>query len=140
MSAGAPRLTPVALLAALLCGCVVGPRYHPPTPNIPARWSEAPQESVPASDSAFSSWWKCFNDPQLESLIERSLRGNLDLQLAEARIREARASRVIATARRLPAVNTTASYARQRDSLNAPAAVLVQPDGRIEPEAGQPES
>ena len=38
-------------------------------------------------------WWKSFNDAELDSLVERALRSNPDLRIAEARVREARAQR-----------------------------------------------
>lgn len=118
-------------LCVTLAGCAVTPDYHPPAPDVPARWSEAPDTSVPAA-SADSSWWKTFHDPVLDSLVERALQANLDLQLAETRIREARARRNVTAGSRWPSVDATASIARERESKNAPNPVLVQPDGQME--------
>lgn len=125
-------------LCIALAGCAVTPDYHPPAPAVPARWSEAPDSSVPA-ESADAPWWKTFHDPVLDSLVERALRANLDLQLAESRIREARARHGATTASRWPSVDARASVARERESKNAPNPVLVQPDGRVEP-PGQSEN
>jgi len=126
------------VLCAALAGCAVTPDYHPPTADVPARWNEAPESSVPGA-LATSPWWRTFNDSELDSLIERALRANLDLQLAEARLREARARRGTAAASQWPSINAKASAARERDSRNAPNPVLVQPDGQVEP-PGQPEN
>ena len=41
------------------------------------------------------AWWKVFNDPILESLMDRAVDGNLDLRQAYARIKEARAIRAL---------------------------------------------
>ncbi len=37
------------------------------------------------------SWWAVFRDPLLDSLVERAIFSNKSLQLAEARILQARA-------------------------------------------------
>ncbi|HEX6770232.1 MAG TPA: TolC family protein, partial [Candidatus Binatia bacterium] len=38
-----------------------------------------------------SRWWTEFNDPTLNSVVDRAVKANLDLAVAQARIREARA-------------------------------------------------
>jgi len=43
----------------------------------------------PAQDLA--RWWRVFGDPQLDALIKQAALANLDLRLAQARVREARA-------------------------------------------------
>lgn len=131
------RIVPGALCVAL-AGCAVTPDYHPPTPDVPARWSEAPESSVSAA-SVDSPWWTTFNDPVLNSLLERALRANLDIQFAETRVREARALRGAAAAGQWPSVDARASIAQERDSKNAPNPVLVQPGGQVEP-PGQSEN
>jgi len=118
-------------LCIALASCAVTPDYHPPTPDVPARWSEAPESSASAT-SADSPWWMTFDDPELDSLIERALLANLDLGLAEARVREARARRGATAASQWPSVDARASVARERESKNAPNPVLVRPDGQVE--------
>jgi multidrug efflux system outer membrane protein len=102
-------------------GCVVGPDYHRPALDVPTHWSEAP-ESAAASQPAQAPWWLRFNDAELNSLIERAVQGNLDIQGAAARIRAARANLSIASALRLPTVSATGSYTRGRESENVPSA------------------
>jgi len=119
------------VVCATLTGCAVTPDYHSPAPKMPERWSEAPESVTPTSSANFA-WWKTFDDPVLDSLVGRAVAANLDLQLAEARIREARARRGIATAAQWPAVDTAASVSRERDSRNAPNPVRVRPDGQVE--------
>lgn len=118
-------------LCLVLAGCAITPDYQPRTPDVPARWSEAPESSSSAATADFP-WWQTFNDPMLDSLVARALRANLDLQSAEARIREVRARRGIAAAARWPSVGARVSAARERESKNAPNPVLVQPDGQVE--------
>lgn len=98
-------------------GCVVGPDYHRPVLDVPANWSEAPEN---ITQPAQAQWWLGFNDTELNSLIERAVQGNLDIQGAEARIRAARASLGIASASRWPTVSATGSYTRGRESENVP--------------------
>jgi NodT family efflux transporter outer membrane factor (OMF) lipoprotein len=53
----------------------------------------------------------------LNQLIEKTLQGNWDLKIAEARIAEARAARATATNDLLPTVNTDANYERQGNRI-----------------------
>ena len=80
----------VGLAAAVLAtGCAVGPNYHRPDPApVVAHNVNALQftTAVPASD-----WWLQVDDPELASLERRALAGDLDLQIAMQRVREARA-------------------------------------------------
>lgn len=58
-------------------------------------------------------WWKQFNDPMLDSLIERAVAGNLDLQAAVLRIVEAHEQSVSAAAG-LPQIGANASVQREQ--------------------------
>ena len=57
-------------------------------------------------------WWTAFNDPTLSSLVDMAVRANLDVRLAEARIRQARAARWVAGAPLWPQVDATILYER----------------------------
>ena len=71
------------LMLAGLTGCTLGPDYARPTLNTPEQWRV--DDSV-ANDLANSQWWQQFNDPVLNKLVEDSLRGNLDVRIAAARV------------------------------------------------------
>lgn len=89
----------VAWAAAILAGCTpVGPMYQPPDQAMPAQWQQGDTMISPAAGRTRPSWWSLFGDPLLDSLVDRAAASNQDLRAAEARIREARAERVIATA------------------------------------------
>jgi outer membrane protein TolC len=45
-----------------------------------------------AADSALERWWAAFQDPILDGLVARAVERNLDLKIASARVREARAA------------------------------------------------
>jgi len=129
----------LALLSAVLAGCAVTPDYHPPAPEVPAQWSEVTESSASATP-AQSPWWTTFNDPELDSLVERAVRANLDLQLGEMRVREVRARRRVSAASLWPSVDARASIARERESANAPGPVLVAPGGQLESRPGETEN
>jgi NodT family efflux transporter outer membrane factor (OMF) lipoprotein len=110
----------VTLLAALAAGCAVGPNYQRPTASAPSQWAAPIAGGETNSTVALTAWWKNFNDPELDSLIARAVQSNLDLQVAQARVREARAQYAIADANFLPTVDGSASYARTETSHHQP--------------------
>lgn len=111
--------------AVLNSGCTVGPDYTPPKLDneSPAAWvgpTQPPEKSVTsAAPPLDAAWWDTFNDPVLTTLVSDSLAANYDLKIAEARIRQARASRGIAASAGLPQVGSGASYDRSRQSENS---------------------
>ncbi len=121
-----------------LTGCAMTAGHAPPAPDVPARWSESPGSSTPAA-TAMAPWWTTFNDAELDRLVERARQANLDLRLAQARVREARARRAIAGATLAPSIGATASVAREQESQNVPNPLRVLPDGEVE-RPGQPEN
>lgn len=73
------------LFAVLLAaGCTVGPELRKPVIATPEKWSVEKGED----NLINSQWWSQFGDPELEKLIKETVKGNLDLQLAVARIEQ----------------------------------------------------
>jgi NodT family efflux transporter outer membrane factor (OMF) lipoprotein len=118
-----------ASLTVGLGGCAVGPDYHQPNVPAPAQWG-ALAGGETNSAAPVAAWWKNFHDAELDSLIERAAGSNLDLRIAQARVREARAQYRIASADLWPTVDATGSYARQRESQYQP---LVGPGDHVLP-------
>jgi NodT family efflux transporter outer membrane factor (OMF) lipoprotein len=114
------RLVTWLALAIALSGCVtVGPDYRAPGTSAPTAWhSEMKGGLKTASPQAaqLTQWWKSLDDPQLSRLIEMAAANNLDLKLAQARLREARARRGIASADRFPTLSAGAGASRTRSS------------------------
>jgi NodT family efflux transporter outer membrane factor (OMF) lipoprotein len=108
----------LALLAALLAGCTVGPNYARPTTPVPPAYAEPHADSGP-SDTELASWWSGFGDPELDKLVNRAVAQNLDVESAAARIREARAQERAAGAAAAPEVSANGSVTRQRISEHA---------------------
>ena len=98
------------LLPVALAGCAVGPRYHPPV-EPPVAAAGATAQGVTAETPGVA-WWRTFGDPVLDDLIARAQRGNTDVRLALARVREARALFQDAALDRLPRVAADGAYTR----------------------------
>lgn len=83
----------VACLALPIClaSCVVGPDYATPQAKVADRWLEGTAIEAQPSRVVDHYWWKTFNDPILDQLIDAAYQGNLSLQVAGVRILETRA-------------------------------------------------
>jgi hydrophobe/amphiphile efflux-1 (HAE1) family protein/NodT family efflux transporter outer membrane factor (OMF) lipoprotein len=103
-----------ASLAALSSqGCMLAGRdYRPPDVEVPASFADATVDTPEATVAA--AWWESFEDGTLSSLMERAVRGNDDLQIAAARVREARALRFEQALDLAPVVTADAGYTRTR--------------------------
>lgn len=117
------RLRPLAGagLLVLLAACTVGPRFSPPSPNLPIAWSspmsaKSDRPDVLATQPADDAWWTQFGDPELDSLIDRAGRSNLDARQAVLRVEEARAQRRLAAAGAAPQLDAGGSYETTRIS------------------------
>jgi len=101
-------LSRCAATTALLLGGCVGPNYHRPAVDLPSGWNEtAPVATAGPANAAL--WWRNFQDAELTSLVERGLKNNLDVQLAEARLRQARAARGVVIGGLLPGLTASGS-------------------------------
>jgi NodT family efflux transporter outer membrane factor (OMF) lipoprotein len=90
---------------ALLGGCAVGPDYQAPKPALPAAFVAAKDAAGPATNE--TRWWESFHDPALTALVERAIAGNLDFQIALARLQEARTMEAVVVGSALPEVGVS---------------------------------
>jgi NodT family efflux transporter outer membrane factor (OMF) lipoprotein len=97
------------LLPLLAAACAVGPDYR--RPESPAPAADAFQTVAPGTSTAAPDdrWWRLYDDPALDRLIQRALAANTDLRVARANL--LRAQNVLREARAgyLPTGETTAS-------------------------------
>ncbi|QXI40604.1 efflux transporter outer membrane subunit [Pseudomonas xantholysinigenes] len=100
-------LTP-SLLALALAACAVGPDYQTPA-TAPAQLDSSLQAKAFDRSRFESVWWKQFDDPVLNQLVQASLDGNRDLRVAFARLKAARAIREDADNDQFPVVTSRAS-------------------------------
>ncbi|HVN43931.1 MAG TPA: efflux transporter outer membrane subunit [Steroidobacteraceae bacterium] len=115
-SSRTPLLLVVALLAAALAGCMVGPAYQRPD-AAPAKQFRSQLGPSEAASLADQPWWQLFNDQALQALISEGLSNSYDLQITVARIDEASAQMGIVRADLYPQVNYQATAARQKSLI-----------------------
>jgi len=58
-------------------------------------------------------WWESLNNDELNSLVEEALKANFDIRVAWARLRQAGASSVQASADKFPTLSGTADYSHK---------------------------
>lgn len=112
MSSGPRHLL---LGSLMLGGCVtVGPDYVEPQADVAPAFQEVREDAglrhAPAQ--ALPRWWHRLDDPLLGALVDQAVARNLDVQVAESRLRQARAERGIAFGARLPALGVGAGVQR----------------------------
>jgi outer membrane protein, multidrug efflux system len=105
------------LLIAMVGCAAVGPDYKAPVIDAPDEWQNAVINEVNADNSPLDQWWSIFNDPVLDSLLERAKNANHDLRIALARISEAQAFNRIAGGDRYPDINVDGGFERTKTTL-----------------------
>ena len=109
---------PVACLLALpLAACTaVGPDYREEIPAHPLDWATPAPGVVPADPRSLASWWRSFNDPLLDELVQRAIEGNRDLAIARQRLLQARAERDQVASRLAPQLSAGGEANAQRSA------------------------
>jgi NodT family efflux transporter outer membrane factor (OMF) lipoprotein len=110
-----------SILALALASCTVGPNYTPPqTPVAPAYANLSTTQPAGATTRTSTvttdadptiQWWTTLRDPELDSLVDRAVTGNIELQEAASRVRQSRAELTMTGARELPTVSAAPAYA-----------------------------
>jgi NodT family efflux transporter outer membrane factor (OMF) lipoprotein len=119
---------PVALatLPLLLAGCRVGPKYvRPPVPS-PSAYKEIPEaarqgsetwrKTQPKDATDRGSWWKVFDDPQLNALEEKASSSNQEIAAAADNFLAARALVREARSQYFPTATANPSILNSRPS------------------------
>jgi NodT family efflux transporter outer membrane factor (OMF) lipoprotein len=103
----------VLLLVGLVSGCSVGPNYRTPVTTMPSAYAAASTRPSPTTQSVdVCRWWRTFNDPELDSLIERAVAANFDLEIALTRLQEARTLEVAVEGPALPVIGVSGAAGR----------------------------
>lgn len=110
------RTLPLLSLALLLGACTVGPNYAGPPQTLSAPNKGFARGGASASPAApgVAAWWTQLNDATLTDLETRALAANPNVAVAEARLRQARASLRLERANQAPNANVSAVYAHAR--------------------------
>jgi NodT family efflux transporter outer membrane factor (OMF) lipoprotein len=100
------------LFLCCLSGCTVGPDYQTPETRMPdafvAVTASNPDAEKPGQkviDAA--AWWKSLDDPELDALIDRAIKNNLDLVITLDRMQEARTQEDVVMGNALPEVGAS---------------------------------
>ncbi|MFN7943831.1 MAG: efflux transporter outer membrane subunit [Blastocatellia bacterium] len=106
------------VMAGLLTGCAVGPKYRRPVVTAPAVFRGSAKD-VPATDPASLAdlkWFEVFRDERLQELIRAALAGNYDLRAAVVRVEAARANLGITRADQFPTIAVSGDITTQRNA------------------------
>jgi len=91
-----------AVAAILVSSCTVGPDFETPQAPVEPKWYQEEREGLVPTEVELVAWWKIFNDPVLDRLVETAHRENNTLEIAALRVLEARAQLGIATGLQWP--------------------------------------
>ncbi len=114
-------------IALLVCttACVVGPDYTPVVPEVPETFDRLDAREGPYGASVDlhpgepeARWWLQLGDPILSDLVARAHHANLDLRIAEANLKQARALLGIDRWDRYPSATAEAAI-EERESSGA---------------------
>ena len=113
----APRITLIALAAAALAACAVGPNYRTPRIPTPDKYDAVPAPTAGGADAAAApidtaAWWRALGDPELDSLVGRAVTSNPDLLVALDRLQAARVFEAAVVGTVLPDAEASAAAGR----------------------------
>lgn len=117
-----PKIRLLATLTAALAlsGCAVGPDYLRPDAWLPDLFRSKPAAETPVAradnPAVNAEWWRLFNDPALDALIQQALGANQDLAAAAARLEAADASAREAGADFLPRLDLSSGSTQSQTS------------------------
>ena len=119
----------VSAFLALLPGCNVGPKYHPPAPPV-IKATNYKESTVNFQDSQGwkvahpqdamirGNWWEIFHEPELNVLEEQLNANNYSVKLAYENYMAARAVVQEARSQYWPTITAAPSWRRTRSSAN----------------------
>ncbi|WP_373030864.1 TolC family protein [Sulfurovum sp.] len=86
-----PKIGLSALTLMMLSGCVkLGPDFTGvDAPPLPQNWTHGSKKE---NSDAMAQWWKTFDDPTLNTLVQKAYAQNLDIKSAGLRILQSRAA------------------------------------------------
>lgn len=129
--------TIVLFVALLLVGCIkLGPDYVRPPTSVMRTWAEAGDKRITQGQADWRAWWRVFDDPVLDRLIETAYQQNLTLRVAGVRVLEARAQLALAKGQLFPQTQQaigSLQYNRlsEHSALAAPGSTLSYAQDQI---------
>ena len=123
------KLLTICALVFLATGCTtslkrwkangfkVGPNYCRPCIPVADDWVDSTKPSFELQCDASPEWWRVFNDPALDQLVEAAYQQNLSLRAAGIRVLQARTQTEVAALNLLPqSQNFFGQYTRNQIS------------------------
>ena len=99
-------------LAVTLSSCtMLGPDFFRPKTTLPENYQQADATTLAEIPD---QWWTLYQDPQLNALVEKTLKNNSDIKIAVARIEEADAQMREVGAAILPTVSLGGNATRNQ--------------------------
>jgi len=104
------RAAAILCMVTALSGCagLVRSDYVPPAVTTPAAWNHAQAKDDTAA-SPGTPWWRAFNDPQLDRLIDDVLKNNNNLAAAGILVKRAWLEAGLAADKQRPALSASIS-------------------------------
>jgi NodT family efflux transporter outer membrane factor (OMF) lipoprotein len=104
-----------AIVVGLLAGCTVGPDFRTPDPPAVDRYvpGSPPHVNLVARDIP-AEWWKVFESREIDALVQRALANSPTLDLARARVAQAKELRTARQGSTYPRADLNAGAERQR--------------------------
>jgi NodT family efflux transporter outer membrane factor (OMF) lipoprotein len=114
----------LALAAASLCSCAVGPNFKTPeAPKVSGYLAEPlPQQTVADAQQYVTGmdipgqWWTLFHSQALDELVQQSLESNPTLQAAQATLRQANENVAAQRGVYFPSAQAEYDFSRNRDA------------------------
>ena len=121
-----------AITTLLLTGCMVGPKYHAPSPSAtatapPTSYKESPTQfqetdgwkvAQPQDAMLHGKWWEIYNDPELNALEDKLNIDNQNIKQFFENFMTARSLIAEARSQLYPTATIGPSYTRSRSSSN----------------------
>ncbi|MGB9444417.1 MAG: efflux transporter outer membrane subunit [Candidatus Acidiferrum sp.] len=120
-----------AMVALMLAGCMVGPKYRQPAATVqppPPAYKEVPSPNAetgqwkaaqPQDSMLRGKWWEVYNDPELNALEDKLNINNQNIKQSFENFMAARTLIAQARSQLFPTVGTTPAYTRSHTSANA---------------------
>jgi NodT family efflux transporter outer membrane factor (OMF) lipoprotein len=118
-------LIPLLLGASALTACAAGPDYKAPaTPGTATGAFIGASSPAVSMNQADDHWWRLYDDPVLDGMVQDALKANTDIRVAVARLEKARARLRGARSDSIPRTTLGAqpTYGRASESQTLPGA------------------
>jgi outer membrane protein, multidrug efflux system len=117
------RWAPFLVATCLATSCATTGNDPLPAVAVPRHWQT---ETAQASQAVLSeTWWHDLGSRELDNLVEQALHANRDLQIAAARVTQARALAAETDSDQSPQLNAVAGASKGRKTIVDPKATIL---------------